>query len=237
SSIEYYLENLDQGNRIRENLISEVGRQIDTLQQQVSQDDRAVETIEETDLAEQEKSAETDIKDDEQSIDAQEDDTQSEDSSTPDVNDQVQAAEADQSDNKENDGKIVTFGDDADDFIKEVFVEEFEEELPNLQSEHQAWQEDPENNEQSLTEVRRIFHTLKGSGRLVGAEVIGEFGWKLENMCNRALDGAITYNDNFKSVLDSGIDLAQELLTALKERAAVPAAYPVVLQNADNVAD
>jgi chemosensory pili system protein ChpA (sensor histidine kinase/response regulator) len=237
SSIEYYLENLDQGNRIRENLLSEVGRQIDTLQQQVSQDDRAVETIEETDLVEQEKSAETDIKDDEQSIDVQEDNTQSEDSSTSDVNDQVQVAEADQAENKDSDNKIVTFGEDADDFIKEVFVEEFEEELPNLQSEHQAWQVDPENNEQSLTEVRRIFHTLKGSGRLVGAEVIGEFGWKLENMCNRALDGAITYNDNFKSVLASGIDLAQELLTALKARATVPAAYPVVLQNADNVAD
>ena len=235
SSIEYYLENLDQGNRIRENLLSEVGRQIDTLQQQVSQDDRAVETIEETDLAEQEKSSEADNKGDEQSIDAQADDTQSEDSSTADVSDRE--AEVDQTENKESDNKIVTFGDDADDFIKEVFVEEFEEELPHLQSEHQAWQEDPENNEQNLTEVRRIFHTLKGSGRLVGAEVIGEFGWKLENMCNRALDGAITYNNNFKSVLASGIELAQELLKALKERATVPAVYPVVLQNADNVAD
>ena len=220
SSIEYYLENLDQGNRIRENLLQEVGRQIETLQQQVSKDDRAVETIEETDQAEQEKV-------DEATVDDGTDQSQSDESAIQEETQQPQATG----------DEIVTFGDDADDFIKEVFIEEFEEELPHLQSEHRAWQKDPENNEQNLIEVRRIFHTLKGSGRLVGAEVIGEFGWKLENMCNRGLDGAITYNDNFISVLSSGINLAEELLHALKERAAVPVSYQVVLQNADNVAD
>ncbi|MGO4777662.1 Hpt domain-containing protein, partial [Lysobacter sp. 2RAB21] len=33
--------------------------------------------------------------------------------------------------------------------------------------------------------VRRVFHTLKGSGRLVGARTLGEFSWKIENLLNR----------------------------------------------------
>ncbi|GAA4814685.1 hypothetical protein GCM10011365_03360 [Marinicella pacifica] len=225
SSIEYYLENLDQGNRIRENLLQEVGRQIDLLQQHVADDERMIETIPETEQVANDQ-------DDERAEQTQAQDTASVEGETPLKETRISADEPVSHSADER----VTFGDDADDFIKEVFVEEFEEELPHLQSQHRAWQEDPDNNQENLIEVRRIFHTLKGSGRLVGAEVIGEFGWKLENMCNRALDGAITYSDNFKSVLSSGIQLAQALLKALKDSGPVPAAYPVVLQNADNVA-
>ncbi|KAA3640896.1 MAG: hypothetical protein DWP95_07790, partial [Proteobacteria bacterium] len=227
SSIEYYLENLDQGNQIRENLLNEVSRQIELLQQQVSKDDRAVETIAETDRTEHEKEAQLT-----EESDAQEQTVEENAAGSP-----ASGADKLKADALEMGAERVTFGEDADDFIKEVFIEEFEEELPHLQTQHQAWQQDPSQNEQNLTEVRRIFHTLKGSGRLVGAEVIGEFGWKLENMCNRALDGAIGYSDNFKTVLSSGIGLAEELLHALKARGPVPSSYPVVLQNADNVAD
>jgi len=37
--------------------------------------------------------------------------------------------------------------------------------------------------------VRRSFHTLKGSGRLVGATDIGEFAWAVENLLNRVIEG------------------------------------------------
>lgn len=241
SSIEYYLENLDQGHRIRENLINEVARQIDALQQQVSQDDRAEETVAETDLAEQEKQAElaNATKDAEETDASDTAESEREESDDQDAHREAQQDSKDQPSAHEHlaESELVTFGEDADDFIKEVFIEEFEEELPHLQSQHKTWQSDPENSEQNLGEMRRIFHTLKGSGRLVGADVIGEFGWKLENMCNRALDGAIGYNQNFKTVLASGIELAEALLEALKNRGPVPAVYPVVLQNADNVAN
>ena len=42
---------------------------------------------------------------------------------------------------------------------------------------------------EKLRPIRRVFHTLKGSGRLVGAKTLGEFAWKTENMLNRVLDG------------------------------------------------
>jgi chemosensory pili system protein ChpA (sensor histidine kinase/response regulator) len=49
------------------------------------------------------------------------------------------------------------------------------------------WIENPENSE-ALIAVRRSFHTLKGSGRMVGAQLLGEFAWSVENLLNRLIN-------------------------------------------------
>ena len=77
---------------------------------------------------------------------------------------------------------------DIDDEIREVFLEELEEEISNLGELLPVWRQAPDDGE-CLRPIRRIFHTLKGSGRLVGARTLGEFSWKVENMLNRVLDG------------------------------------------------
>jgi len=41
---------------------------------------------------------------------------------------------------------------------------------------------------QALSEVRRSFHTLKGSGRLAGAQAVGELAWAAERVLNGALE-------------------------------------------------
>jgi chemosensory pili system protein ChpA (sensor histidine kinase/response regulator) len=81
-----------------------------------------------------------------------------------------------------------TTSDDIDDEIREIFLEEFEEEIGNLGQLLPAWKSDP-NSIERLQPVRRVFHTLKGSGRLVGAKTLGEFSWKIENMLNKVRDG------------------------------------------------
>ena len=78
---------------------------------------------------------------------------------------------------------------DIDDDIREVFLEELDEEVANLGGLLHGWREAPNDGEQ-VRSIRRIFHTLKGSGRLVGARALGEFSWKIENMLNRVLDGS-----------------------------------------------
>jgi len=238
SSIEYYLENLDQGQRIQDNLITEVGKQIVLLQNRVAADDRetepAAEDTDESISQTTEPQEHLEVEPEEvQEVDQEEAEKVTE-TAEPESQEQVTSVTKDKT--QSDPSKYVLFGDDADDFIKEVFLEEFEEEPPNLQQQFAEWLPDPDNKEHNLSEMRRIFHTLKGSGRLVGAEAVGEFGWKLENMCNRTLDGAIVVNDNFKTVLADGIQLAEQLLTALKTGLMVPDIYPVVLQNADNVA-
>ncbi len=76
---------------------------------------------------------------------------------------------------------------EIDDEIREIFLEEFGEEIGNLDTLIPAWAASPTDVER-LRPIRRVFHTLKGSGRLVGARILGEFSWKVENMLNRVLD-------------------------------------------------
>src|SRR5690606_2843650 len=57
-------------------------------------------------------------------------------------------------------------GEEIDDEIREIFLEEFQEEIGNLDELLPVWRRAPEDSE-LLRPIRRVFHTLKGSGRLV----------------------------------------------------------------------
>ena len=98
---------------------------------------------------------------------------------------------------------------DIDDDILEIFVEEVGEVLERIDQWLPQWTTEFAN-EEALTEVRRAFHTLKGSGRIVGANVIGELAWSVENMLNRVMDGTVEPNHQIAAV-------------AREARAAVPA--------------
>src|SRR5690606_1915565 len=78
-----------------------------------------------------------------------------------------------------------------DDEIIEIFVEEAGEVLEALDEYFPRWAAN-QNDEESLVEFRRACHTLKGSGRMVGAMTIGELAWSVENMMNRVIDHTIT---------------------------------------------
>jgi len=87
-----------------------------------------------------------------------------------------------------------TVGDiDIDPEIVEIFVEEVDEVLEAIHAAMPLWSADL-SGEEPLGEIRRGFHTLKGSGRIVGANQIGELAWSVENMLNRVLDGTIKAN-------------------------------------------
>ncbi len=79
---------------------------------------------------------------------------------------------------------------EVDDEILEIFIEEAAEVLETINEYLPQWQANTEDAD-ALTEVRRAYHTLKGSGRMVGATVVGELAWSVENMLNRVIDGTI----------------------------------------------
>ena len=97
--------------------------------------------------------------------------------------------------------------------LREIFLEEYEEVLQSLQSAIPVWLNQPDNAD-VLTEIRRAFHTLKGSGRMVGADELGDFSWQIENMLNQLLEGR---GENFAdaSVM---VRLAEASLPALRQR-------------------
>ena len=78
----------------------------------------------------------------------------------------------------------------VDEDLLEVFIEEAGEVLETISEYLPQWRANTDD-KNALTEVRRAFHTLKGSGRMVRALVIGELAWSIENMLNRVLDRSI----------------------------------------------
>ncbi|MCH8059333.1 MAG: Hpt domain-containing protein, partial [Proteobacteria bacterium] len=71
--------------------------------------------------------------------------------------------------------------------LLELFIEEAREEVALIIRKLPVWQDAPDDMETLIT-VRRSFHTLKGSGRMVGAERIGEYSWSIENLLNRLIN-------------------------------------------------
>ncbi len=67
--------------------------------------------------------------------------------------------------------------------LLDIFLEEAREVIGNGQSAVAALVSDP-SNLADMTTLRRAFHTLKGSSRMVGLNTFGEAGWSLEQMLN-----------------------------------------------------
>lgn len=124
--------------------------------------------------------------------------------------------------------------DDIDEEIREVFVEEVQEEIDNLNRHMPIWKAELSDFER-LKPVRRSFHTLKGSGRLVGAMALGEFSWKVENMLNRVLDKTILPNVAAITLVEQSIAALPELLAALRGEGAPKADIAGIMAVADKL--
>ncbi|WMS85880.1 Hpt domain-containing protein [Pleionea litopenaei] len=103
-----------------------------------------------------------------------------------------------------------------DDDVLEIFLEEAEEELASINELFPLLQENHDD-EESLTTIRRSFHTLKGSGRLVGASLAGELAWSIENMLNRVMDDSIKLNNDVFAVMRDAIDFMPKLIDAFSK--------------------
>ena len=81
----------------------------------------------------------------------------------------------------------------------------------------ETWSADPQAN-QVLRDIRRHFHTFKGNGRAVGANILRELGWAAQDMLDRVLDGDLE--------LDAGVqDLVRDV-TRLQPSWSNPIAAP-----------
>ncbi len=116
---------------------------------------------------------------------------------------------------------------DVDDDILEIFIEEAREELGVIHELLPKWIADHEDHE-SLTRFRRSFHTLKGSGRLVGAEVVGELAWSVENLLNRIIDNTVPVMPEMIEMIQQSTDVLDALIGQMQGGPA-PAADPQAL--------
>ncbi|HEX5804694.1 MAG TPA: Hpt domain-containing protein, partial [Azospira sp.] len=73
--------------------------------------------------------------------------------------------------------------DELDAELLSIFIEEAKEVLEAIDVNLGLLREQPHNAE-VLTNIRRSFHTLKGSGRMVGLRDLGEVAWSIEQVLN-----------------------------------------------------
>ena len=100
---------------------------------------------------------------------------------------------------------------DTDADIKEIFIEEAGEVLAEITPLYDLWQQSP-NDLTHLADIRRGFHTLKGSGRMVGALYTAELAWAIEEMLNRLLEGTIEVSADIFQLISEVLVTYPELI-------------------------
>jgi chemotaxis protein histidine kinase CheA len=106
--------------------------------------------------------------------------------------------------------------DAGDDEIVEIFAEEAGEVLEHIDRQLAVLRGRP-TDRNALGEIRRAFHTLKGSGRMVKALDLGELAWKIENMLNRVIEGKVPIGEPLMAAVAASRALMPRLLDAFKD--------------------
>ena len=126
--------------------------------------------------------------------------------------------------------------DSIDPEIRDIFLEEATEVLGTLQDAMPALRRNGQDKD-ALAIVRRAFHTLKGSGRMVGATQIGEFGWAVERLLNRCLEGAVAVDALVLDAVDDAVKLLPQLIERFRDgHLFEESALLVVIEHANSLA-
>src|SRR5690606_26381765 len=103
----------------------------------------------------------------------------------------------------------------SDPELLELFIEEAKEEIASIARFLPIWAERPEDTD-ALISVRRSFHTRKGSGRMVGAQMIGEFAWSIENLLNRVINQTLDPTPSMIEFITEAADVFPQLIEQLE---------------------
>jgi chemosensory pili system protein ChpA (sensor histidine kinase/response regulator) len=114
----------------------------------------------------------------------------------------------------------------------QIFVEEARENIERLQALFPQWEENPLDAE-ALRDVRRVFHTLKGSGRMVGARRVSEFSWSIETLLNRVISQTLPRSSDIVDVVRDAVAVLPRLVGELEDASAPAADVAGLMARAD----
>lgn len=103
------------------------------------------------------------------------------------------------------------FAEGIDAEIAEIFIEEVNEVQDELHTLIPTWID--QHDLAILTTIRRHFHTLKGGGRMAGANIIGELSWSIENLLNQVIEGRHSVTPTLEKLLLDSHQIMPELLS------------------------
>ncbi|KAB2312315.1 response regulator [Betaproteobacteria bacterium SCN2] len=119
--------------------------------------------------------------------------------------------------------------------LLEIFLEEADEVLANMAASTDACEDNADDRE-NLTVVRRAFHTLKGSGRMVGLTDFGEVAWGMEQLMNGWLAAEKPASAPLIAVVRRAHDLFEGWVASLRENSAASVDASALLAEAARVA-
>lgn len=119
--------------------------------------------------------------------------------------------------------------------LLEIFLEEANEVLATLGGAIDASQGDPDD-PASLVVIRRGFHTLKGSGRMVGLTDLGETAWRFEQLMNGWLSEKKPASSDLLRLLGRACGVFQDWVSALQTQQLVVLPVTDLLEAVDRVA-
>ena len=111
--------------------------------------------------------------------------------------------------------------------IAAVFVEEAQEVLAALDEQWPAFAAGAQG---ALIEVRRGFHTLKGSGRMVAADTVAALAWAVEQRLNQLIDLGHGLSGELIELIDQTRNLLPELLDCFANGQAAAPGWQQLLQ-------
>jgi chemosensory pili system protein ChpA (sensor histidine kinase/response regulator) len=130
---------------------------------------------------------------------------------------------------------LATIPEDSEPELLEIFLEEANEVLATLGEASETCLNNPDDRA-SLTVIRRGFHTLKGSGRMVGLNDLGETAWRHELLMNGWLAENKSANHDLLQLIERSRGVFQDWVNALQANEPVALPVPALLAAVDRVA-
>lgn len=119
--------------------------------------------------------------------------------------------------------------------LLEIFLEEANEVLAAMGEASEACQANPDD-QAALTVIRRGFHTLKGSGRMVGLDELGETAWRHEQLMNGWLAENKPVSGDLLRLVGRARGVFQDWVNALQSHQPASLPVPALLAAVDRVA-
>jgi chemosensory pili system protein ChpA (sensor histidine kinase/response regulator) len=119
--------------------------------------------------------------------------------------------------------------------LRALYIEEAREEVARIAKLFPAWEQNPLETD-ALAGVRRAFHTLKGSGRMVGATDISEFAWAIENLLNKVIENTLQRSPAILATVRDAVIVTGELVNTLESGNVAPARAQGILDRAHALA-
>ncbi len=121
-----------------------------------------------------------------------------------------------------------------DDEMQDVFLQEAEEVIASIAVSIQSLKENLIDSEH-LIALRRGFHTLKGSGRMVGLTSLGELAWLAEGLFNQVIDQNITLKSELIDFAERVAEFVADALVMLSAKKSFHLDLSVWRQEADKL--